>query len=244
MLEKPILTASQAAAKVEPGAVLMAGGFMACGAPQGLIQALMARGLRDLTLISTDTAMHDFTSGQLTGIAPLVQARAFRKIIASHIGLNQETQRQLNALETEVELVPQGTLAERIRAGGAGLGGFLTATGLGTEVQEGKQVIPVAGRPYLLELPLRADIAFIKAAKADRAGNLVYAGTARNFNPLMATAADLVIAEVEVIVAMGELDPDQVHTPSIFVDFLVRSEALEAIEKRPAALRALNDSLA
>ena len=226
MLEKPIITASQAAAKVAEGDVLMSGGFMGCGAAHSLIQALKARGLGGLTLISTDTAMHDFKTGHLTGVAQLVQAGAFRKIIASHIGLNQETQRQMNSGETEVELVPQGTLAERIRAGGAGLGGILTATGLGTEVQTGKQVITVGDRPYLLELPLRANIAFIKAARADRAGNLVYAGTARNFNPLMATAADLVIAEVEEIVGIGEIDPNQVHTPSIFVDFLVRAERL------------------
>ena len=226
MLEKPIITASQAAAKVAEGDVLMSGGFMGCGAAHSLIQALKARGLGGLTLISTDTAMHDFKTGHLTGVAQLVQAGAFRKIIASHIGLNQETQRQMNSGETEVELVPQGTLAERIRAGGAGLGGILTATGLGTEVQTGKQVITVGDRPYLLELPLRANIAFIKAARADRAGNLVYAGTARNFNPLMATAADLVIAEVEEIVGIGEIDPNQVHTPSIFVDFLVRASRL------------------
>ena len=223
MLEKPILTASQAAARVREGDVLMSGGFMGCGAAQSLIQALQARGVKNLTLISTDTAMHDLTTGHLSGIAPLVQSRAFRKIIASHIGLNQETQRQMNAGETEVELVPQGTLAERIRAGGAGLGGVLTPTGLGTEVEKGKQVIAVGGRSYLLELPLRGDIALIKACRADRAGNLVYAGTARNFNPVMATAADLVIAEVETIVEVGEIDPDQVHTPSIFVDFLVRT---------------------
>lgn len=200
---------------------------MGCGAPHTLIQALRARGLKDLTLISTDTAMHDLRTGVATGIGHLVRDRVFRRIIASHIGLNQETQRQMNAGETQVDLVPQGTLAERIRAGGAGLGGFLTPTGMGTEVAEGKQVITVEGRPYLLELPLRADVAIIKAKVGDRAGNLAYAGTARNFNPMMATAADLVIAEVEELVDIGALDPNHVHTPSIFVDFLVRAERLE-----------------
>jgi acetate CoA/acetoacetate CoA-transferase alpha subunit len=227
VLEKPILTPQEAAAKVQEGDVLMSGGFMGCGAAHTLIQALKARGMKGLTLISTDTAMHDFKTGNVTGIGHLVQDGAFSKIIASHIGLNQETQRQMNAGETEVELVPQGTLAERIRAGGAGLGGFLTPTGLGTEVEEGKQVITIADRPYLLELPLKANIAFIKAKLADKAGNLVYAGTARNFNPMMATAADLVIAEAEEIVEVGALDPNHVHTPSIFVDFLVRAERLE-----------------
>ena len=227
MLAKPIITAAEAAAKVKPGDVLMSGGFMGCGAAHTLIQALKAQGTRGLTLISTDTAMHDFKTGNVTGIGHVVQDGAFNRIIASHIGLNQETQRQMNAGETEVQLVPQGTLAERIRAGGAGLGGFLTPTGLGTEVAEGKQVITLDGRPYLLELPLKADIAFIKAKRADKAGNLVYAGTARNFNPMMATAAALVIAEVEEIVEIGEIDPNHVHTPSIFVDFLVLAERLE-----------------
>jgi len=227
VFDKPILSPAQAASKIRDGQVLMSGGFMGCGAPHTLIHALRARNLKDLTLISTDTAMHDLKSGRVTGIGHLVQDRAFRRIIASHIGLNQETQRQMNAGETVVDLVPQGTLAERIRAGGAGLGGFLTPTGIGTEVADGKQVITVGERAYLLELPLRADVAIIKARRGDRAGNLAYAGTARNFNPMMATAADLVIAEVEELVDIGALDPNHVHTPSIFVDFLVMAERLE-----------------
>jgi acetate CoA/acetoacetate CoA-transferase alpha subunit len=227
VLPKPILSPAEAASKILDGQVLMSGGFMGCGAPHTLIQALRARGLKGLTLISTDTAMHDLRTGYVTGIGHLVQDRVFARIIASHIGLNQETQRQMNAGETRVDLVPQGTLAERIRAGGAGLGGFLTPTGFGTELEEGKQVLTVDGRPYLLELPLRADVAIIKARTGDRAGNLVYAGTARNFNPMMATAADLVIAEVEELVDIGALDPNHVHTPSIFVDFLVKAERLE-----------------
>jgi acetate CoA/acetoacetate CoA-transferase alpha subunit len=158
------------------------------------------------------------------GVAHLVAGKQFKKIIASHIGLNQETQRQMNEGETMVELVPQGTLVEQIRAGGAGLGGFLTPTGVGTEVEQGKQAIIVGGRKYLLELPLRGNVALIKAKVADKAGNLIYSATARNFNPIMATAADLVIAEAEEIVEIGELGPDAIHTPSIFVDFLVKSD--------------------
>jgi len=226
MLAKPILTAAEAAAKIKDGDTLMVGGFMACGTPHTVLLALCARGTKNLTLISNDTAVHDLKTGQVTGLGHLVQARQFRKIIASHIGTNQETQRQMTAGETEVVLVPQGTLAEQVRAGGAGLGGILTPTGLGTDVAQGKQVILVGHRPFLLELGLRADVAIIKARKADKAGNLVFKGAARNFNPLMATAAALVIAEAEEIVEIGGIDPDEVHTPSIFVDFLVKAERL------------------
>jgi acetate CoA/acetoacetate CoA-transferase alpha subunit len=227
VLEKPIITAAEAAAKVNPGDVLMVGGFLGCGNPQTLIHAIKDRAPKGLTLICNDTAMHDLKTGTVGGVAYLVQAKLFKKIFTSHIGLNQETQRQMNSGETDVELVPQGTLAERVRAGGFGLGGILTPTGLGTEVQEGKQVITVGDRSFLLELPLRANVAIIKAQKADKAGNLVFAGTARNFNPLMATAADLVIAEAEEIVEVGEIDPNDVHTSSIFVDFLVKAERLD-----------------
>ncbi len=227
MVKKPIISAADAAAKVRDGDVLMVGGFLACGSPHTVIQGLKDHGTKNLTLICNDTAAHDLKSGKITGVGHLVQGRQFKKIIASHIGLNQETQRQMNAGETEVELVPQGTLAERVRAGGVGLGGILTPTGLGTEVEQGKQVITVGDRLFLLELPLKADVAILKAKKADKAGNLVYAATARNFNPLMAMAAATVIAEVEEIVEVGEIDPNEVHTPSIFVDFLVKAERLE-----------------
>jgi acetate CoA/acetoacetate CoA-transferase alpha subunit len=205
----------------------MVGGFMGCGSPHTIIFALKEKGTRNLTLICNDTAVHDFKTGRITGVGHLIQSKLCKKIIASHIGANQETQRQMNAGETQVELVPQGTLAEQVRAGGAGLGGFLTPTGVGTEVAIGKQVILVAHRPFLLELPLKADVAIIKARKADKAGNLIFNGNARNFNPLMAAAAALVIAEVEEIVEIGEIDPNDVHTPSIFVDFLVKAERLE-----------------
>lgn len=212
MLAKPIITAAEAAAKIHPGCSLMVGGFMACGSPHTIIHALRAQGTRDLTLICNDTAVHDGKSGRITGVAHLVQGRQFRKIIASHIGLNQETQRQLNAGETEVDLVPQGNLAEQIRAGGAGLGGFLTPTGVGTEVAAGKQVILVEGRAFLLERPLRADVAIIKARKADRAGNLVYHGLANykipgKMVPGMGGAMDLTAGARVVIAATLHFDP-------------------------------------
>jgi len=227
LIAKPILSASDAASLVQDAGAIMLGGFLGCGSPHTLIHALKQAGTRNLSLIACDTGIHDFRTGRITSQAHLVQNRQFRRLSVSHIGLNQETQRQMNAGETDVQLVPQGTLAEQVRAGGCGLGGFLTPTGLGTEVETGKQVITVGDRAYLLELPLRANIAFIKAKRADKAGNLVYAGTGRNFNPLMATAADVVIAEVEEIVEIGEIDPNDVHTSSIFVDFLVRAERLD-----------------
>jgi acetate CoA/acetoacetate CoA-transferase alpha subunit len=227
LISKPVITAAEAAGKVKEGDTIMVGGFMACGSPATILKALEAAGTRDLTLICNDTGVHDPASGLSTGVAPLVLARQFRRIIASHIGANPETQRQMREHETDVVLVPQGTLAEQVRAQGAGLGGVLTPTGIGTAVAKGKQIILVDHIPYLLERPLKADVAFVKARKADRAGNLVYHGTARNFNPLMATAAEVVIAEVEEIVDVGALDPDTIHTPSIHVDFIVDAGRIE-----------------
>jgi acetate CoA/acetoacetate CoA-transferase alpha subunit len=227
MIVKPIISAADAAAKIKEGDILMVGGFMDCGSPHTIIQALKEKGTKNLTLICNDTAVHNLKTGMVTGVGHLIQAKQFKKIIASHIGMNQEAQRQMNAGETEIQLVPQGTLAEQVWAGGAGLGGFLTSAGLGTEVANGKQVVLVAHKPFLLELPLNADVAIIKAKKADKAGNLVFNGTARNFNPLMATAAALVIAEAEEIVEIGEIDPNDVHTLSIFVNFLVKAERLD-----------------
>lgn len=223
MIEKPVISAAEAAKMVGEGAVVHVGGFLACGSPLGILAALADLGTRNLTLVCNDTAVLDERNGRITGVAPLVKNRQFRKMIVSHIGTNPESQRQMNAGETEVVLVPQGTLAERVRAAGCGLGGVLTATGLGTEVQEGKQVVQVRGRTFLVEEALPGDVALIKAKKADKAGNLVYSKTARNFNPLMAMACALVIAEVEEIVEIGEIDPDQVHTPSILVDYLVKA---------------------
>ena len=194
------------------GMTIMAGGFMGVGTPQALVNAMLEAEVKDITLIANDTA---FTE---TGVGPLIVNKRVKKVIASHIGTNPETGRQMIAGEMEVELVPQGTLAERVRAGGAGLGGVLTPTGVGTVVEEGKEKITVDGREYLLEKPLRAEVALLKAYKADKAGNLIYHRSARNFNPLMALAADTVIVQVEQIVEIGEIDPDEVMTPGILVD--------------------------
>jgi len=221
MVSKPVISAAEAAAMVKPGQTVQVGGFLGCGSPDGIIAELVKAGARDLTLVCNDTAVLDEKNGRVTGVAPMVKARCFSRVIVSHIGTNPETQRQMNAGETDVVLVPQGTLAERVRAAGTGLGGVLTPTGVGTEVEQGKQKILVNNKIYLLEEALPGDVALLKARRADRAGNLVYSKTARNFNPLMATACKLVIAEVEEIVEIGELDPDQVHTPCIFVDYLV-----------------------
>lgn len=211
------ITPAQAAAMVPDGASVMFGGFLGCGNPLSIVDALLARGTRDITLIANDTAFPE------VGIGKLVVEKRVRKIIVSHVGTNPAVAAQMNEGSLEVDLVPQGTLAERIRAAGAGLGGILTPTGVGTPVEEGKQKMVINGKTYLLELPLSADIAMIKAWKADESGNLVFRRSARNFNPLMAMAARLVIAEVEEIVPTGAIDPDQVHTPAIFVTHLARS---------------------
>lgn len=224
MIEKPIMKAEEAVKQIKDGSVIMVGGFMGCGTPLSLVNALDKQGTKDLTLICNDTAIYNPDKNLVTGVAPLVVDKRFKKIIVSHIGTNRETGRQMNAGETEVQLVPQGTLAEKIRAAGFGLGGFLTPTGVGTEVENGKQIIEVNGKKYLLELPLFADFALLKAKKADKAGNLIYSKSARNFNPIMATAAKVVIAEVDEIVEIGELDPDDIVTPFIFVSILVLNE--------------------
>ena len=224
MVKKPIISAAEAVAKVRDGDVLMMGGFLACGSPHTLIQALKAQGTKDMTLICNDTAAHDFKSGKINGVGHLVQGRQFKKIIASHIGLNQETQRQMNAGETEVELVPQGTLIERIRAGGFGLGGVLTPTGLGTAAAEGQRTIDIDGRTWLLALPLKADFALVAAEQADYAGNLQYQLTATNFNPIIAMAATTVIAQPREILPVGSLPPDTVKTPGVLVNYLIARE--------------------
>ena len=211
-----VTTSVQALEHVQAGMTVMIGGFLAVGTPELFIDALIAKGIKELTVIANDTAFPD------KGIGRLVVNGQLRKAIVSHIGTNPETGRQMNAGELQVELVPQGTLAEQIRAGGAGLGGVLTPTGLGTIVAEGKPVIKVDGRDFLLEKPLKADVALIKAHTADTAGNLVFHRAARNFNPLMAMAADVVIVQAENIVAAGDLDPDQVMTPGILVDWIVQ----------------------
>jgi acetate CoA/acetoacetate CoA-transferase alpha subunit len=205
-----------AAAMVKDGMTIMIGGFLGVGTPETLVDALVAQGTKNLTVIANDTATPE------KGIGKLVVNKQLKKAIVSHIGTNPETGRQMNAGELIVDLVPQGSLAEKIRAGGAGLGGVLTPTGLGTLVAEGKQIITVDGREYLLEKPLRADIAFLKAHTADKAGNLIFHSSARNFNPLMGMAADIVIAEAANIVEIGAIDPDAVMLPGIFVKYLVQ----------------------
>lgn len=204
-----------AAAMVPDGASVMIGGFLGVGSPRRVIDALVARGARGLTVIGNDTGRPDL------GIGKLVAAGCVARAIVSHIGTNPVTQQKMIAGEMQVDLVPQGTLAERIRAGGAGLGGVLTPTGVGTTVAEGKQVIVVDGRDYLLELPLRADIALLHCYEADYYANLTYRLTAQNFNPVMAMAADLVIAEPDEIVPIGVIPPDHVRTPGILVTHLV-----------------------
>lgn len=212
---KSALSAEAAAALIPDGARLMIGGFMAVGSPLRLLDALVARGARDLTIIANDTARPGL------GIGRLISAGAVSRVIASHIGLNPETQARMLAGEIAVELVPQGTLIERIRAGGVGLGGVLTPTGLGTEVEDGKPVIEVEGKRYLLETPLRADFALIGAWQADHVGNLTYELTAHNFNPVIALAAQTVIAEAHSLVPVGVIPPDAVKTPGVLVDHLL-----------------------
>ncbi len=211
-----IISAAEAAAKVQAGMTVMVGGFLGCGTPQSLVDQVLSDGTKDLTLVCNDTAFPD------SGVGKLVVSRQFKRVIVSHIGTNPETGRQMNANELAVDLVPQGTLAERIRSAGFGLGGILTPTGVGTPVEAGKQKLTIDGKDYLLELPIKADVALVKAYKADKAGNLVFRKAARNFNPLMATAADLVIVEAQNIVEIGEIDPDEVMTPGIFVNYLVQ----------------------
>ena len=207
-----------AVAMISPGASLMIGGFMGVGTPEPIIDELVRQEKRDLIVIANDTAFPGL------GIGKLITARLIRKVIASHIGLNRETQKQMIAGDIDVELVPQGTLIERIRAGGCGLGGVLTPTGVGTVVEEGKRKIAVDGRDYLLETALRADFALVHAFIADYLGNLSYALTARNFNPLMAMAADIVLVQAQNVVPVGVVSPDHVVTPAPVVDYLVTGE--------------------
>lgn len=210
---------ASAAALIPDGATLLIGGFMGSGTPCRLIDALVGLGRRDLTVIANDTARPG------VGIGKLIDAMLVSRIVTSHIGTNPETQRQMIAGEVQVDLVPQGTLVERIRAAGFGLGGVLTPTGLGTLAAEGKRVLEVEGRSYLLELPLKADFALINAKRADYLGNLEYALTSRNFNPIMAMAAGTVIAEAEDVVPVGVIPPDAVMTPHVLVKYLVCRES-------------------
>jgi acetate CoA/acetoacetate CoA-transferase alpha subunit len=197
------------------GMTVLYGGFMGVGTPAGLVAELLEHGASNLTIVGNDTAFPE------TGVGPLIVNKRVKRLISSHIGTNPETGRQMISGELEVELVPQGTLAERVRCGGAGLGGVLTETGVGTIVEEGKTKLSFDGKEYLVERPIRGDIAIIKAKKADRSGNLVYEKASRNFNPLMALAADLVIVETDELVEVGELDPECIITPGVVVHKIV-----------------------
>ncbi|MBI5070813.1 MAG: CoA transferase subunit A [Deltaproteobacteria bacterium] len=208
-------SAEAAIADLQDGATLVVGGFGLCGNPEKLIAAVHAKGVRGLTIVSNNCGTTEL------GLGILLKSRQVRKMVASYVGENKEFERQYLSGELEVELVPQGTLAERCRAGAAGIGGFYTPTGVGTQVAEGKETRVIGGREYLLEMPIKGDVALIKAWKADAWGNLVFRKTARNFNAPMAGAARITVAEVEEIVPVGKLDPDQIHVPSIYVNRLV-----------------------
>jgi 3-oxoacid CoA-transferase subunit A len=226
-MRKVISGAAEAVALISDGATVMVGGFGLCGIPELLIRALRDRGTRGLTIISNNAGVDGF------GLGILLEARQVRKIVATYVGENQEFERQCLSGELEVELVPQGTFAERIRAGGAGIGGFFTPTGYGTVVADGKETRVLDGVPQVFERPLTADFALVKAFTGDHAGNLVYRKTARNFSPMMATAAKVTIAEVERLVEPGAIDPDHVHTPGIFVRHLFEGAGYEKrIERR------------
>ncbi|MBO0442533.1 CoA transferase subunit A [Vagococcus fluvialis] len=210
-----IISLDQAVDLIKDGDTVMVGGFMANGTPERIVDALVAKGTKKLTLICNDAGLPD------KGVGKMVMTKQFSKIIASHIGLNREAGRQMNEGETIVELIPQGTLVEQIRAGGFGLGGFLTPTGIGTLVAEGKELLTVDGKDYLLEKPIKADVALIFANKVDEGGNLQYIGSENNFNQVMAANATTTIVEAREIVKSGDLDPNFVHTPGIFVDYIV-----------------------
>ena len=208
-------THAELRSRFKDGMSILFGGFLATGTPDGIVKEILDSGVKDLTIIGNDTATPD------SGIGILIAAKRVKKVIASHIGTNPETGRQMIAKEIDVELVPQGTLAERIRCGGSGLGGVLTPTGVGTIVEEGKTKLSFDGIEYLVERPLRADLAILKAHCADEKGNLVYQRAARNFNPIMALAGDFVVAEVDEIVKAGDIDPDLVMTPGVLVHALI-----------------------
>lgn len=217
MYSSKVAGVQQALAHIESGQTIMLSGFTNVGSPNKFIVKMAQAGITDIELIANDAG-----NDHADGIGTLICQHRVKKLTASHVGLNPKVAEQMNAGELEVVLVPQGTLAERIRCGGTGLGGVLTPTGVGTVVAEGKQVIQVDGRDYLLETPLRAQVAVVKAWKADTSGNLVYRRAGRNFNPLMAMAADFVIAEVEEVVEVGQLDPDEIMTPGVCVDLVVK----------------------
>ena len=226
-MNKVVANADEAIRDLQDGAVIMSGGFGLCGNPENLINAIHRKGVKNLTIISNNCGTTD------KGLGILLQTRQVRKMVSSYVGENKEFERQFLAGELEVELNPQGTLAERIRAGGAGLGGFYTPTGAGTQIAQGKESRVIDGREMIFEKPLKADYAIVRAWKGDKWGNLVFRKTARNFSPMMCTAARITVAEVEHLVEVGELDPDQVHVPSVYVNRIFQGTSFEKpIEKR------------
>ncbi len=226
-MNKVVTAANEAIKGVEDGMTLMLGGFGLCGIPENSIRALVEAGVMDLTCISNNAGVDDF------GLGLLLQKKQIKKMISSYVGENAEFERQMLSGELEVELIPQGTLAERCRAAGAGIPAFFTPAGYGTEVAEGKEVREFNGKPHIMEMAFEADFAIVKAWKGDKLGNLIYKGTARNFNPMMAMAGKITIAEVEELVEPGELDPNLIHTPGVFVQRIFQGEAYEKrIEQR------------
>jgi 3-oxoacid CoA-transferase subunit A len=226
-MDKRVANADVAIEKLFDGAVILSGGFGTCGVPENLIAAVRRKGTKNLTVASNNAGTMD------SGLGMLLQTHQIKKMIASYVGENKLFEQQVLSGEVEVELNPQGTLAERMRAAGAGIPAFYTPTGVGTKIAEGKEIREFNGRKYVMERGLRGDFAFVKAWKGDRWGNLIYRKAARNFNPMMATAADYVIAEVEQLVELGELDPEGIHTPGIFVDAIFQGPAYEKrIERR------------
>ncbi|SCZ80872.1 CoA transferase subunit A [Acidaminobacter hydrogenoformans] len=212
---KKFMSIDEATLKIKDGMTVMIGGFLGCGTPERMIDKLIEKGVKDLTVIANDTSFPD------KGIGKLIVSKQVKKAVVSHIGTNKETGRQMTEGETEVVLVPQGTLIEQIRSGGVGLGGVLTPTGLGTVVEEGKQKLTIEGKEYILELPLRADVALLYGSKVDKKGNVYYNGTTRNFNSIIALAADYVIVEAMEIVEVGEIHPNDVMTPGVLVSAVV-----------------------
>lgn len=221
MINKTVKNATEAVADIPSNAMLMMGGFGLSGIPENCISALLKLEIKDLTIVSNNAGVDDF------GIGLLLKKRMVKKMISSYVGENAEFERQLLSGELEVDLIPQGTLAERVRAGGAGIPAFFTPAGVGTEVAEGKETREFDGKTYLLESWLKADFSIVKAWKGDTAGNLIFKGTARNFNPIMATAGKICIAEVEELVPAGELDPNQIHTPGIYVQRIFQGKDYE-----------------
>ncbi|TVR76973.1 MAG: CoA transferase subunit A [Chitinophagaceae bacterium] len=220
-IDRTVSGATEAIKEIKDGAVIMFGGFGLCGIPENSIRALVESGAKNLTCISNNAGVDDF------GLGLLLQTRQIKKMMASYVGENAEFERQMLSGELDVELIPQGSLAERIRAGGAGIPAFFTPTGYGTEVAEGKETREYDGKMYVLESALKADFAIVKAWKGDKAGNLIYKATARNFNPMMAMAGKVTIAEVEELVEPGELDPNEIHTPGIFVQKIFQGKNYE-----------------